>query len=88
MISVIIPALNEEGAIGATVTDLARVLTAANLVPHEIIVVDDGSSDGTAKAAALFNRPRREIARSTEVCSFCVKRCLIEVLLLSPGYVV
>ena len=51
MISVVIPALNEERAIGATVTDIAGVLVAAKLVPFEIVVVDDGSTDGTAKAA-------------------------------------
>ena len=52
MISVVIPALNEERGIGATVANLTGVLVAAKLVPFEIIVVDDGSSDGTGKAAA------------------------------------
>ena len=51
MISIVIPALNEERGIGATVTNIAGVLTAAKLVPFEIVVVDDGSTDGTAKAA-------------------------------------
>jgi polyisoprenyl-phosphate glycosyltransferase len=52
MISVVIPALNEERGIGATVANITAVLVAAKLVPFEIIVVDDGSSDGTGKAAA------------------------------------
>jgi glycosyltransferase involved in cell wall biosynthesis len=51
MISVVIPALNEERGIAATVTDVTSVLVAARLVPFEIIVVDDGSTDATAKAA-------------------------------------
>ncbi|MEH2529411.1 glycosyltransferase involved in cell wall biosynthesis [Bradyrhizobium sp. AZCC 1588] len=52
MISIVIPALNEERGIGATVANITSVLAAAELVPFEILVVDDGSSDGTGKAAA------------------------------------
>jgi glycosyltransferase involved in cell wall biosynthesis len=51
MISVVIPALNECGAIGATVTDISTVLVEAKLAPFEIIVVDDGSTDDTGKVA-------------------------------------
>lgn len=46
-ISVIVPAFNEEGVIENFLTILKRVLFDANL-SHEIIVVDDGSSDKTA----------------------------------------
>jgi glycosyltransferase involved in cell wall biosynthesis len=52
MISIVIPALNEEIAIGATIASVSEVLTAANLVPFEIVVVDDGSTDQTGKIAA------------------------------------
>ena len=52
MISVVIPALNEELAIGATIAGVSDVLTAANLVPFEIVIVDDGSTDQTGKIAA------------------------------------
>jgi glycosyltransferase involved in cell wall biosynthesis len=45
-VSVIIPAMNEEAAIGRVIKELAGVGPW-----HEIIVVDDGSSDGTALAA-------------------------------------
>ena len=46
-VSVVIPAYNEGGAIGEVVSALANAAAW-----HEIIVVDDGSSDGTAAKAA------------------------------------
>src|SRR5256885_12921552 len=57
MISVVIPALNEARSVGATVTNIAGVLVAANMVPFEIIVVDDGSTDGTGQVAAQAGAP-------------------------------
>lgn len=46
LLSVVIPARNEEGCIRATVEHLDLELR-LNGVPHEIVVVDDGSSDQT-----------------------------------------
>ena len=49
-VAVIIPAYDEQGAVRATVDDVRRVLAAAN-VSHHIIVVNDGSRDETAAQA-------------------------------------
>lgn len=49
MISVVIPAFNEAGAIRRTVEEVHAALGATE---HEIIVVDDGSKDATAEHAA------------------------------------
>lgn len=51
MISVVIPALNEEQAIASTISSCKQVLEKAGLAPCEIVVIDDGSSDSTAKLA-------------------------------------
>ncbi len=51
MISIVIPALNEESAIVSTVISVQRTMEEALLLPYEIIVVDDGSSDRTAPLA-------------------------------------
>ncbi len=51
MISVVIPALNERDAIVETIERTRSVLTGANLEPFEIIVIDDGSNDGTGDLA-------------------------------------
>lgn len=44
---IVMPAYNEEACVGAVVRDVRRVLPQA-----EVVVVDDGSSDGTARRAA------------------------------------
>ena len=46
--SVVIPARDEEESLPSTIEDIFRTFTAAG-VPHEIVVVDDGSKDGTWK---------------------------------------
>ena len=46
LLSVVIPARDEEGCISSTVEHLHVELRIHN-IPHEIIVVDDGSTDST-----------------------------------------
>src|SRR5437870_11745904 len=46
LLSVVIPARDEEGCIASTVEHLHVELRLHN-VPHEIVVVDDGSTDNT-----------------------------------------
>ncbi|MBI5595473.1 MAG: glycosyltransferase family 2 protein [Elusimicrobia bacterium] len=52
-LSVVIPAFNEAGAVAGVVGAVAKVLAAEGFAAErfEVIVVDDGSSDGTAAAA-------------------------------------
>lgn len=57
-VSVVIPALNEEAAVGGVVREVPRALV------HEVIVVDNGSTDRTAEMAAaagarVVREPRR-----------------------------
>jgi glycosyltransferase involved in cell wall biosynthesis len=52
MLSVIIPAFDEEDAIGQTVRTVRETLAASDITAFEIIVIDDGSADRTQEIAA------------------------------------
>src|SRR2546421_11296728 len=63
-LSLVIPAYNEEAGIRQAVEEADQAL--AHLANHyEIVVVDDGSSDGTAKVVqeAAVNRPHVRLLR-------------------------
>lgn len=51
MISVVIPALNESDSIAMTVDQIRETMIRGNLLPFEVIVVDDGSTDRTGHLA-------------------------------------
>jgi dolichol-phosphate mannosyltransferase len=55
LLSVVIPARNEEGCIAATVEHLHLELELRN-IPHEIIVVDDASTDRTGSTLERVRR--------------------------------
>jgi dolichol-phosphate mannosyltransferase len=52
-LSVVIPAHNEEGTVRETLAELVSTLDAEG-IEHEVIVVDDSSTDGTAAAVDAF----------------------------------
>ncbi|MFD6422277.1 bifunctional polysaccharide deacetylase/glycosyltransferase family 2 protein [Streptomyces sp. NPDC060198] len=57
-VSVVVPAYNEKECIAGTLTSLA-----ASTHPIEIIVVDDGSTDGTAEIAESLRLPQVRVVR-------------------------
>ncbi len=64
-LSFVIPAYNEEARLSPTLTAIAG-LSASHLGECEIIVVDDGSTDGTAGIARAFQAP------NCRVCVLCL----------------
>ncbi|WP_327179301.1 bifunctional polysaccharide deacetylase/glycosyltransferase family 2 protein [Streptomyces sp. NBC_01335] len=57
-VSVVVPAYNEKECIAGTLTSLA-----ASTHPIEIVVVDDGSTDGTAEIAESLGLPQVRVVR-------------------------
>ncbi len=63
-LSIIIPAFNEEFRIGSTMESIAQYL--GDRTDVEVLVVDDGSSDGTSEVAAASTCPNVRVIRTKE----------------------
>jgi glycosyltransferase involved in cell wall biosynthesis len=59
-VSIVLPCLNEEANIAGAIRN-ARAAAAACAVDHEVIVVDDGSTDGTGRIARAFVEADRHV---------------------------
>ena len=74
MLSVIIPAYNEEKMIQTTADTVDRILSEAS-VPYEIVFVNDGSKDGTWQQieTAAEKNPRTAFFQKfwKGICYFC-----------------
>ncbi len=55
-ISIVVPAYNEESRLPETIRRIQTYLSNSEWFFHEILVVDDGSTDGTAAAVEAFAR--------------------------------
>jgi dolichol-phosphate mannosyltransferase len=66
-LSIVIPARNEEGNVGSTITALRDYLDSVDIRSFEILVVDDGSSDNTFQVAQTEHErdPRILVVRNT-----------------------
>jgi dolichol-phosphate mannosyltransferase len=60
-LSIVIPARDEEGVVGATVERIVAVLS-REWIEHEVIVVDDWSEDGTAAAVERIAAAHPQVA--------------------------
>jgi dolichol-phosphate mannosyltransferase len=78
-LSVIIPAQNEASSVRSTIEEVASALEHAN-IPCEVIVIDDGSTDGTAAAVEEVGRSRPHVhcyrSRSPRGFGFAVREGL------------
>lgn len=61
LVSIVVPAFNEERVIDSVIRSLAEL----NYSRYEIIIVDDGSSDGTYRRALALTRGNQRVAVRT-----------------------
>lgn len=75
-LSVVIPAHNEAGSVGATVDAVAETLEGAG-IEYEVLVIDDASTDGTAEVvrarAATNDRVRCHLSHNPRGFGYAVR---------------
>ena len=78
-LSIVIPAFNEAERLGASLEKIIQFLKARG-EPSEIIVVDDGSTDGTGKVARSLDYPDLEVLenRTNRGKGFSVRKGCLE----------
>ena len=60
-VSVVVPARNERESIGICLDNLRRIVRDTHHIPYEILVVDDGSNDGTRQVV------REQMSRDPDI---------------------
>jgi dolichyl-phosphate beta-glucosyltransferase len=60
-ISIVVPAYNEQARLPATIRRILNYLSRSEWVFHEIVIVDDGSTDGTLEIASAFARQHSNV---------------------------
>ncbi len=60
MISIVIPAYNEEERIGESLSEVCVYMNGSNMA-YEVIVVDDGSADRTSQVVECIAKDHREV---------------------------
>ncbi|KAK9448395.1 nucleotide-diphospho-sugar transferase [Limtongia smithiae] len=73
-ISVVVPAYNEVARLGVMLEETVRVLEEWEGAAWEILIVDDGSKDGTAQTALEFARERGIAEDAFRVCRLVKNR--------------
>lgn len=83
-LSICMPALNEEKSLEGAVEDLAGTLS-GHLQKIEIIIVDDGSTDGTLRIAEQMARKYREVKIIRHLKKLGIGACYHDALALASG---
>jgi glycosyltransferase involved in cell wall biosynthesis len=73
LVSLIIPAFNEEKTVGAVIDDAAEIMNLYGF-PYEIIVVNDGSTDKTELAALSTHKAKVLSNKLNHGKGYCVRR--------------
>ena len=85
MLTILVPALNEEEALGETVRTVHRIASAKFAEPHEIILFNDGSTDRTPEIADELAREIPGVRVVHHVKPMGVGYCFREALQMAKG---